>query len=978
MIRLGVFDGVTWEGRAVPGERNQALFRALVEAGARGLSTEALADELWPDEQPVDPHKALQVVVSRARSATSAGVIERTATGYRLGLEQSEVDVWAARPEGLRLAAEGKYADALVHLARAGSDDEVMLARLRAIAETRGVPAALEAYDAYREELADRLGVDPAPALQQLHAELLQRDRPVRTGVGFDPDPLIGRTDDIAALQTLVRTARVVSIVGAGGLGKTRLAHLLGRTAEQPVVHFVALASVTSGDGVAVEVADAIGVQGSLTAHLVGPARTADVIDRTVEALGSVPSLLILDNCEQVVDAVADLVSVLIRRTPHLTVLTTTRAPLGLSAERVYLLPELSLQDGLALFRERAAAARPGVVLEDDRIAALVQRLDGLPLAVELAAAKVRAMSVDEIERRLDNRFSLLRGGSRDAPERHQTLLAVIDWSWNLLDERERRALRRLSVFRAGFALSGAEAVVGPEALERIEELAAQSLVVVTESVAGIRYRLLETVREFGRMQLVDAGDDADADAAMSAWATSVAAEAIEHFYSPDQIAEVDRVRAEEGNLVEVLRRALDGEDAGQVALLFGALSIFWSIEGSHLKIINVADQISEHLSTHAIPEQATDAARLSLVAAISHGMIFTGTAIPAASAQLEALGPGEGRPIVRANVTVVLALAGADRADQIRAIETLLDDADPEIAGVAGFWASQAFENAGDIERSRQAAERALSLVDPADGPWMPAMLTAHLAGIALQYGDWADARRYVEEAHPTLVAVGAAEDAAQLRSVLALVALREGDLDDADRILDELAAEEGSTSVFGAGIAVLCGRAEVLLARGDVDGGMSAYDRAVRVLGAPTTLSSLVDQDGFEPWVIFPRAAALAARVRHGRFDGSAAERDELLAKVRHLVADDDPFMDRPILGSSIAALGAWEAAAGNTAVGACLIAYAEAFSLNRMLPSLDPAWGVPMVDPAALTEARAAVGGRNADELRDAVITALAELA
>ena len=240
------------------------------------------------------------------------------------------------------------------------------------------------------------------------------------------------------ALAETIRTSRVTSIVGPGGLGKTRLAHLMGRLAEQPVVHFVELAGVTSPEGVVVEVGDVLGVRESIAGKLTGAARRTDLLSRILDQIGTAPALLILDNCEHLVDAVADLVQVLVTRTPSLRVLTTTRAPLGIAAERVYQLPQLGLDDAVELFTERATAARPGVRLDPGEIRSLVSRLDGLPLAVELAAAKVRVMSVAEIERRLENRFTLLSGGTREAPERHQTLLAVIDWSWNLLDDEER------------------------------------------------------------------------------------------------------------------------------------------------------------------------------------------------------------------------------------------------------------------------------------------------------------------------------------------------------------------------------------------------------------------------------------------------------------------------------------------------------------------------------------------------------------
>ncbi|MFC6345582.1 AAA family ATPase, partial [Nocardioides hankookensis] len=176
-----------------------------------------------------------------------------------------------------------------------------------------GVPAALDRYEGYRTELSDRLGIDPSPEIQALYAELLTRDRPVREGLLYEASRLIGREGDVVALEQMMRASRVTSIVGPGGLGKTRLAHLMGRLAEQPVVHFVELAGVTSADGVAVEVGDVLGVRESVAAGRPNAAvtRRVDLLSRVVDQVGTTPALLILDNCEHLVEAVADLVSVL-------------------------------------------------------------------------------------------------------------------------------------------------------------------------------------------------------------------------------------------------------------------------------------------------------------------------------------------------------------------------------------------------------------------------------------------------------------------------------------------------------------------------------------------------------------------------------------------------------------------------------------------------------------------------------------------
>ncbi|HVK22708.1 MAG TPA: BTAD domain-containing putative transcriptional regulator, partial [Actinokineospora sp.] len=299
---LIVLDGVRWQGTPVVGERSQTLLAELVRHSRDGVSDERLVAELWPDALPSHPTKALQVVVSRTRAATDTHVITRSANGYRLGISADQVDALklaaavqlargrlaAGDAAGARAAAEdavdlgrtitlstdeGALGDLLaaaqadaeeardllgVALSRVGEhqralplltatvakrpdDEDLVLCLLRSESAVHGPSAALRTFEDYRARLADTLGTDPGAALRRLHAELLALDRPVRQGLLFDHTELVGRDADLAALRALVRTARVTSIVGAGGLGKTRLAHVLGREAEQPVVHFVEL-----------------------------------------------------------------------------------------------------------------------------------------------------------------------------------------------------------------------------------------------------------------------------------------------------------------------------------------------------------------------------------------------------------------------------------------------------------------------------------------------------------------------------------------------------------------------------------------------------------------------------------------------------------------------------------------------------------------------------------------------------------------
>ena len=990
-IDLRLLDGVRWRERALAGERVQALLAALTLSG-HTVTAERLAAEVWGDDEPANPVKALQVLVSRARSVMGPQALVTDEGGYRLRIPDDRVDAHRLRalvdrarkllaedpaaageaarealalgagalpPEGdgplaeVRRRAAADLAAARVVLARAASrcgdhaaalpgleeaarahpGDEGLLADLlRSEAAVRGAGAALDRFERRRSDLRDRLGADVGPELRRVHRELLTLDKPVRAGVRFDATPLLGRDDDLRQVRALLATSRVVTIVGPGGLGKTRLAHAVARDAAQPVVHFVELVGVTAPEDLVGEVGSALGVRDSVTGRrTLTPAQRADVRARIARQLDLVPTLLVLDNCEHLVAAAADLVAYLTATTRELRVLTTSRAPLAIAAERVYPLPQLGLADAAELFRNRATAARPAVRLDEDDVRAVVARLDGLPLAIELAAAKVRVMSPAEIARRLADRFALLRGGDRTAHSRHQTLLAVIDWSWNLLGERERRALRRLAAFPDGFSLDAAEQVLGGDALAAVEELVEQSLLTVVETDGGVRYRMLETVREFGWMRLDEAGERAEARAAVRAWAVGHADRYGGRLYSPEQIDAMDRLRAEETNLHEILRETLADPDPEAVVTLFSALGGYWAIRGDHTRSIALTPAVAAALTGWTPPPRLVDRTRVTLCVALFSTM-FAGPEYAGPLARtLAELGADSANPDVRALVTVSLTLV----AESVDGFATLTADPDPRVRKIALHLLSHSRENAGDQVGAVEAAQAALRLVDAGHGPWHRAVLHTQLAGLYAYLGDSAAASRHAAEALPVLERLGAVEEVVQMRGALAMTLLGEGRRAEAARMIDELAALAPQAGYGEVLLIELC-RAQLALADGDIAGGLRIQRETAETLrrqqapGAP---------GGLTPWALLGETLALAAFAQHGEGDDGVDFFESLRGRALTVFDADRAFLDFPAAGVVLAGLGLWGLLKGAAPVedAVRLLVLAERFSYNQFAPTL-----------------------------------------
>jgi predicted ATPase/DNA-binding SARP family transcriptional activator len=764
-----------------PAPSVRAVLARLAMSPGRVVSADALTDALWGEDLPADAANALQVRVSKLRRALATagfggGLIVTRAPGYLLALPADAVDAhrfetaaadpsltgleealrlwrgpaladvgdteWSraerTRLDELRLGAEenrlellidaGRHAEALADLDRLAGEHPLRerLHRLLMLALYRsGRQAdALAAEQRLRRRLADELGIDPSPELRELTSAILRQEiRPAVRETGAVPERLtsfVGRDDDVRTTLEQLRSARLVTLTGPGGVGKTSLAMEVARV-SQPV-HIVRLAAVDADADLGEVFATQLGLQSP------GP----QAVGAVAEHLRGRGALLVVDNCEHVIDAAATVVDSLLRATADLRVLATSREALAVGGETQIAVGPLAEADAERLFLDRARSVRPGLdpdAEDAEAVASICRSLDGIPLAIELAAARAKALPPAEIADRLRDRFALLTAGPRTSEARHRTLRATIDWSFDLLAEPEQRLLRRLAVFRGGWTLDAAERVCGSGVADPLFRLVDRSLV-VADPVAG-RFRLLVTIREYALERLRESGELTDIRRRHLACYTALAEEhgPLARFAGTAYAS----LTADHDNFRAAMEFCLELPSAEAGLRLAAALMHFWNFGPRHEGV----RAISALLSRPGVP----DAARALALQEYALLHVYYPTAESQAAgreslAMFEALGDDRQAAVSR----LVVAFEGQYGGDphQHRALIRRSRDG---LAGVdRGWWHAMTYYveglidlRAGDFETSARHWRRALELLDASGDVQMGSAAKAHL-GIALR----------------------------------------------------------------------------------------------------------------------------------------------------------------------------------------------------------------------------------------------------
>ncbi|MBF6085472.1 BTAD domain-containing putative transcriptional regulator [Nocardia cyriacigeorgica] len=845
---------------AIPGARLRALLIALALEPGRAVSKAKLVDWIWGEQPPADAANALQALVSRLRRVLPEGAIDVQAGGYRLTVEPGAVDavrfdqlldqarggddahqarllreaveLWrgaamqdlgdsddvaavVTRYDGLRLSAMEDLYEAEVRLGRGAElvteltdlvaqhpvRERLAGSLMRALAAAGRGPEALTVFQRTREALADELGVDPSPELSALHVGLLRGEVGARpqertTNLRAELTSYVGKLTDIAAVRELIAAHRLTTVTGPGGSGKTRLAVETARTMLGDLPDGAWLVELAGVDGSG-DLAQAALAAFGLRDALLGSAPNAEPMERLVAAIRDRETLLILDNCEHVIEAAAAFAHRVLGECTRLRILATSREPLGITGEALWQVEPLAVpaatadaaviadSPAVALLRDRASAVRQDLGTDPATLATMARicrALDGIPLAIELAAARLRTMSLDQLAHRLDDRFRLLTGGSRTAIRQHRTLRAVVDWSWELLNDAERFVLARLAVFAGGASLEAAEQVCADgstvehrQVLELLTSLTEKSLLITTDD--GLRFRMLETIKQYAADRLAESGDAEAARRAHLTYFTGLAATAEPHLRRAEQLEWLAVLEAEHDNIASAMRGALASEDAAAAMALAAAAGWYWWLGGHKGEGTELVIAAAE------LPGEVDDETRAMVYGLVVH-FVSSGRNDEQQIAEWIRKAHRFGRevdgghPALRFTAALDRMLQGPD--EYLPAFESLLDDEEPWVRALARLQLGKLRTVLGHQgQEADDYLAQALTEFRALGERWGMSFALTELANRTAQRGELLRAVELFDEAIAVVTEVGAVEDVVAMRARQALLHWVLGDPD-------------------------------------------------------------------------------------------------------------------------------------------------------------------------------------------------------
>jgi predicted ATPase/DNA-binding SARP family transcriptional activator len=804
----------------------------------------------------------------RVRLLREALALWRGAAMQDVGLHDSAAfDAAVTRLEGLRLTAMEDRFDAEVSfghgvelvteltdlVAAHPMRERLVAALMRALVAAGRDTEALLVYQRTREALADALGVDPSPELSALHVALLRgelgrREENRKTNLRAELTSFVGKDADVAAVRELIAEHRLTTVIGPGGSGKTRLATETARTLLGDLpdgAWLVELASIGADGDVPQATLAGLGLRDAL----LGGAPNAELTDRLIAAIREREALLILDNCEHVIEQVAAFAQRVLGECRRLRILATSREPLGITGESLWLVEPLALPErdaspgeiesspAVQLLRDRAGAVRRDLVVDAQTLPTMVRvcrALDGMPLAIELAAARLRTMSLDQLANRLDDRFRLLTSGSRTALPRHKTLRAVVDWSWELLTDAEQMVLRRLSVFSGGASLEAAEQVCAgdgveqEQVLELLTTLTEKSLL-LTEGDGAPRYRMLDTIKEYARHRLAEAGESDLARHAHLACFTGLTETAEPHLRRAEQLEWLATLEAEHDNIASAMRGALAAGEAQAAMRLAAGAGWYWWLGG------HKAEGIELITAAANTPGEVSDEIRATVYALVVTFM----TDGPGDQYQAEEWIHKAYRFTQRSQTRnpYLAFVAPLERMLQaphafLPAFEPLLTEDDPWVRALARLHLGKMRIILGQDGRDADAyLEMALAEFRALGERWGISFALTELADRIATRGEFAGACEHFERAVAVVTEVGAIEDVIRMRSRQAQLYWLLGDEESSTAAMAEAQQYAERVAWPSALAALALAKAELARWSGDTE-------QAYRQLGIATTM--------------------------------------------------------------------------------------------------------------------------------------------